>query len=62
MGVGLIFGSALGIVTRAAAQLAPEPSASAWIGFGAVVLSLLAALAGSSLGQRRAAQRAGEVP
>jgi len=61
VGVGLIFGSALGIVTRAAAQLVPEPTASAWIGFGAVVLSLLAALAGSSLGRRRAAQRAAET-
>jgi hypothetical protein len=61
-GVGLVFGSALGIATRAAQQLSAIPTANAWVSFVAVLLSLLAALAGAALGRRRAAERVGRPP
>jgi hypothetical protein len=54
-GVGLI-GVTLAFST--ARHVEGGPSASAWITFFSVVLSLLAALAGSAIGQRRAAVRA----
>jgi len=60
VGIGLIFGSALGIASRAAVQLSP-PATTAWLGFAAVVLSLLCALAGSAVGRRGAAERAGRL-
>ena len=53
-GVGLI-GVALAYGT---AQHVASPGATAWITFVAIVLSLLAALLGSAIGQRRAAARA----
>jgi len=54
-GVGLMLGAALlyGATPRAQAG----PGATAWFTFLSVVLSLLAALAGSAIGQRRAAAR-----
>jgi cytochrome c oxidase subunit IV len=61
-GIGIMGGSALGIVTGAAASLPREPSATAWIQFIAVALSLLAAIGGGALGQRRAARRASTEP
>jgi hypothetical protein len=54
-GVGLI-GVALAYGT--AAQRGASPGATAWITFVAIVLSLMAALLGSAIGQRRAAARA----
>jgi hypothetical protein len=53
-GVGLI-GVALAYGTAQRADAAP--GATAWITFLSIVLSLLAALAGSAIGQRRAAAR-----
>lgn len=54
-GVGLIgVAIAYGTAQRAGAA----PSATAWITFFSIILSLLAALAGSAIGQHRAAARA----
>ena len=54
-GVGLI-----GMVIAYSTAQHPEsgPDASAWITFFSIILSLLAALVGSTIGQRRAAARA----
>jgi hypothetical protein len=54
-GVGLMLSSAL---INGTAQRIQGPSATAWITFLSVLLSLLAALAGSAVGRRRAAARA----
>jgi hypothetical protein len=54
-GVGLMLGAAL--INEAAQRSQSGPSATAWMTFLSIVLSLLAALAGSALGQRRAAAR-----
>jgi hypothetical protein len=54
-GVGLTLG--VQIAYRSAQATASGPGAAAWITFFSVVLSLLAALGGSALGQRRAAAR-----
>jgi len=59
-GIGIMGGSALGIVTGAATGAQPEPTATAWTQFIAVALSLLAALVGAAIGRRRAAVRATE--
>jgi hypothetical protein len=58
IGVGLIFGGGAGIVTRAARQLSTQPTASAWIAFFGVALSLLCALAGAAMGRQGAIARA----
>ncbi len=60
-GVGVMGGSALGIISGAATGPQAEPAASAWTQFLIVALSLLAALAGAAVGRRRAAVRATEV-
>jgi hypothetical protein len=54
-GVGLV-GMAIAVGTAQRAQTGP--GATAWITFFSIVLSLLAALVGSAIGQRRAAARA----
>jgi hypothetical protein len=56
-GVGLMLSAALryGLNDGSAHAAAPAPSAIAWMTFFAVVLSLLATLAGAALGRRRAA-------
>jgi hypothetical protein len=53
-GVGLVVSSAL---INGTTQRIQGPSTVAWSTFLSVVLSLLAALAGSALGRRRAAAR-----
>lgn len=55
--VGLVLSAALGygLSNGGAEGPAPAPSAVAWMTFFAVVLSLLATLAGAALGRRRAA-------
>jgi hypothetical protein len=55
-GVGLMLSAAL--TNTASQRLQAGPSTLAWITFFSVVLSLLATLAGSALGRRRAAVRA----
>ncbi len=61
IGVGLIFGGGAGIVSRAARQLSAQPTASAWIAFIGVALSLLCALAGAAVGRARAIAKAQAV-
>lgn len=48
-----------GHLASAVERVQPEASATAWITFGALVLSLLAAVLGAMSGRRRAAVRAG---
>ncbi len=54
-GVGLMLGA--GLVYGAAQRFQHGPGMTAWITFFSIVLSLLAALGGSAIGQRRAAAR-----
>lgn len=50
-----------GHLASAAERVQPEASATAWITFGAMVLSLLAAVLGAMSGRRRAALRVGRA-
>jgi hypothetical protein len=58
-GIGLMLSAALtyGLRTGSPGQLGSGSSAVAWLTFLAVILSLLATLAGAALGRRRAAAR-----
>ncbi len=56
--MALFAGSGMGLVPEFSFDLTAS-RAAAWVGLGAMVLSLLAAVAGAMSGRRRAAQRVG---
>jgi len=59
-GVALVFGGGFGVVGQATVdttQLQHTVSTTAWVSFGALVLSLLAAIAGAAVGRRGVEQK-----